>query len=580
MSKETQQLSIAQRIRNLHVKRREILSLPAEKALDEILDYPQTDALVHSFPPEDFYFLIHDIGIEDSLELLSLASSSQWEYILDAEMWEKDKFSIDSATKWLYLLMRADPNRLTEWLTEEQTEFIEHYLFENMELMIREHDQDPSDFGDDFFTFDDVFYIRFKDSPADDEFSEGEKRDAFLSEFLNRLAAYDYTTYQKMLFEFPTVIPAESEEEAYRLRNVRLAEKGFMPFDEAVGVYQPVKVKDFHNPDIIKQLTFASGDTLLPVPFYPIEMMKPDNLFARSLQVIETDEILQQLQTEFAGLCNQVISADQKPIREREELKQIVKKVCGYISIGLERLGENENPTNRAAALIAKFPLSRIFRVGYGLALDLKWRAEKWRKGSWFENKGLPLSFWGEEWLGVLGGLLIKKPMFFDNYKTGLIYREFFSIEDIRSTEAVLNDMMAFDRLLSLTDIAFERFPGRFITHKNLVLTLWARDYLGLSDDVLYLHLDEFRRFFDDLWESGDPRKIKISMKESFLNWLSHKTGLSAYEISSETGHILERLFNEIESEYGEVSTADLDPRYIYLFLVSKRKTWKNGESL
>lgn len=567
---------MAQRIRNLHAKRREILSMPAETALDEILDYPQADALVHSFPPEDFYFLIHDIGVEDSLELLSLASNRQWEYILDVEIWEKDRFSTDSATKWLYLLMKADPNRLTEWLTEEQTEFIELYLFENMELMIREHDQDPSDFGDDFFTFDDVFYIRFKDSPVDDEFSEGEKRDAFLSEFLNRLAAYDYITYQKILFEFPTVIPAEFEEEAYRLRNVRLAEKGFMPFDEAVGVYQPVKVKDFDSPGLMKQLVFSSaesGDTLLPVPFYPVEMMKPDNLFARSLQLVETDEVLQQLQTEFAGLCNQVISADQKPIREREELKQIVKKVCGYISIGLERLADSERAENIGAALIAKFPLSRIFRVGYGLALDLKWRAEKWRKQSWFENQGLPLSFWGEEWLGVLGGLLIKKPLFFDNYKTGVIYREFFSTDDIRITEAVLNDMIAFDRLLSLTDISFERFPGRFITHKNLVLTLWARDRLALPEDVLYLHTDEFKRFFDDLWQSEEmPRKTKPSMKESFLSWLSHKTGLSAYEISSETGHILERLFNEIEGEYGGVSTGDLDPRYIHLFLVSRRK--------
>ena len=65
------------------------------------------------------------------------------------------------------------------------------------------------------------------------------------------------------------------------------------------------------------------------------------------------------------------------------------------------------------------------------MALDLKWRAEKWREKSWFENQGLLLGFWSEEWLGVLGGLLIKKPLFFDNYKTGVLYREFVSMEDI-----------------------------------------------------------------------------------------------------------------------------------------------------
>ena len=36
------------------------------------------------------------------------------------------------------------------------------------------------------------------------------------------------------------VIPAEAEEEAFRQRNVRLAEKGLLPFEEAVGIYQPL----------------------------------------------------------------------------------------------------------------------------------------------------------------------------------------------------------------------------------------------------------------------------------------------------------------------------------------------------
>ena len=57
-------------------------------------------------------------------------------------------------------------------------------------------------------------------------------------------------------------------------------------------------------------------------------------------------------------------------------------------------------------------------------------------------------------------------------------------------------------------------------------------------------------------------------MKESFLSWLSHSTGLSNFEISRKLGHTLERLFSEIESEYGEVSSEDFDPRYINLFLI------------
>ena len=69
----------------LKKERIEILSLAPEAALDRILDYQQPAALVHSFPEEDLYFLIHDIGVEDALPLLSLASHRQLDFILDQE---------------------------------------------------------------------------------------------------------------------------------------------------------------------------------------------------------------------------------------------------------------------------------------------------------------------------------------------------------------------------------------------------------------------------------------------------------------------------------------------------------------
>jgi len=215
--------------------------------------------------------------------------------------------------------------------------------------------------------------------------------------------------------------------------------------------------------------------------------------------------------------------------------------------------------------------------VGYGLALELKWRAEEWRKESWFEKAGLPLGFWGEKWLGVLGGLLIKKPLFFDNYKTGTIYREFASTDDVRITETILDEIMAFDRLLfqmfsdRITEVREKAASDSFFTHKKLVLTLWARHYLGLSEELLPLSLDEFRQFFDDLWAADEkPRKIGISMKESFLEWLSDKTDMDNYEITRKSGRTLENLFSEIETEYGEVSGEYLDPRYVHLFLLEK----------
>ena len=107
-------------------------------------------------------------------------------------------------------------------------------------------------------------------------------------------------------------------------------------------------------------------------------------------------------------------------------------------------------------------------------------------KNSWFSTQGLTLSFWGEEWLGVLGGVLIKKPLCYDNYKTtDQLYREFASIQDVQDTEAILNGIMELDTLLSGMNIKIEAAFEVSLTFKNLLLTLWARDCLGKSDRSL-----------------------------------------------------------------------------------------------
>ncbi|OQX26787.1 MAG: hypothetical protein BWK80_08550, partial [Desulfobacteraceae bacterium IS3] len=133
----------------------------------------------------------------------------------------------------------------------------------------------------------------------------------------------------------------------------------------------------------------------------------------------------------------------------------------------------------------------------------------------------------------------------------------------------VLSEMMAMDRLFSLMKITPLPVPGRLLTYKNFMLTLWARHCLALTQEPLPLRSDEFKRFFEGLWESSEkPKKIKISAKESFLKWFSDTSGEDIYEITQHSGRTFEKLFQEIESEYGEVSTRHLEAKYISLFLV------------
>jgi hypothetical protein len=567
-----------ERLARLDADRRSILSLPSEAAGRAILDHPQPTALVHSFAEEDFFFLIHDIGPFDALELLAMASARQWEYILDVEIWQRDRIDLKSVTHWLDLMQRAAPARFIQWAVKEKPDLIEYYLYNTVDVCIRGHDQDPSELDGDFFTFDDVFYIRLIDPPERRETDPDalEKQQAFLAEMLNRLAMTDHVRYQETLLRAMNVLPAESEEEAYRFRNVRLAEKGFLPFDEAVGVYQPINVRIIRSRQ--KRIPrHRTPEYFYPVPINHMAFLEEENRFSRALSRIRIEETLQQIQSEFAGLCNQIASADQRPIHSREELRGIVRKACGYLEVGFERLaGKGTQLTDsQAASYIRTYPLIDIFRLGFGLVVSLRQRARKWVKQGWFAGNRLALSFWDESLVGYIGGLLLNRPRFFDDSGAEGLYREFTSLADVKAAHIALKQAMAFDDLLSCMAIDTAGLPeGFFITYKNLLLTLWARSALSLENRPEPIEIETFRPFYRQLWSgSRKSPQIREEAKTDFMTWLSQASGFAVEEISETLARALESLFSEIADEYGHVAAEDLDPRFVPHFLLKTGKT-------
>ena len=581
MTETTLNALIRQRALDLQEKRRSLLGLPVKQVVETILEAERPAELVHSFPEEDLYLLINEIGPQDALSIISLASAKQWEYMLDKDIWDGDRVDLLAATKWLGLLLAADADRCSRWCADEKTIFTEFFLYHNLDVGIREEDQDPSDFGQDFSTIDDTFYFRVKDLPIETGIDDGpeavEAREIFKQQrsqlfpaLLHKIVTHDYQLYRNLLLEATTIIPAEVEEELYRLRNVRLAEKGFLPKEQAVGVYQALKPQDLPERPVKYRETESNDAPLPPVSLSSDHLLEQGSLFSSALASIDQVQLKMQLQSEFAGLCNNLIVADSKTINTRQGLAEIVKKACGYISIGLENLPDDHRH------LIQSYPLADIFRVGYGQALALKWKAEAWQKKSWYVQVGLRLSFWGEIFMGVIGGLLVQKPLFFDNYATGTLYREFQNGDDIRFTEKLLDQIIALDglfRLLQIEDLPDGRRPP--LTYKNLMLTLWAGQFLNLKEltptALTSIPLKKFQNFFSGLWDKDQkPPVISSAIKVSFRDWISSTSGIEEAEFSDRFGEIFTNLFNEIEAEYAQVAVDDLDPRFIHLFKVEK----------
>jgi hypothetical protein len=535
---------------------------------------------------------MHKVGVHDFLPMLTMANSKQWEYILDVEVWEEDRMDLNLMTQVFALLFKADPQRLLRWTITEKPAFIEFFLFHNIQIVVREHDEVPPEDFDDYTTLDDKFYFRFPNRKPDqpeqqpDELLPGdipkentlhEEAPDLIENMLKTLAEMDLSVFHGLLLETSALLPAEAEEEEFRLKNLRLAEKGFLPAHEAIGIYQP-------SPALRKRPGLPENefhpDQPLPPQFFT-QFIQGDQLFVKAVNLLKNrGASLLEINNELAALINKIISADRVKIRQQNDVQEVMTKAAAYLSLGIETILDRDITLDHAADTINQYFLEDIFRAGARAGSQLRAQAKTWYDKSFIKENNLPLSFLGESFLGVVGGLLIERPMFFANYENKELYRHFQSLKDIRATQRLLEEIFSLDSFLKVITPNISSFTQGVLTFKSMILTLWARNRTGLNPATILgeesgtfeglslapIPLDDFRAFFTDLFTGEEPEKIDDPKARDLGLWAARAMDRPDLPLPLQT--LLLSLINELEEEYGSVDPEQIDPRFMPHFFI------------
>ena len=86
---------------------REVMNLPAKRRLRLIVERPDAQSVVAALDVNDFFHTVQEIGADDSLPLLALASFEQMNHLFDVEWWRKDTVEPAKALTWIERLRRA-----------------------------------------------------------------------------------------------------------------------------------------------------------------------------------------------------------------------------------------------------------------------------------------------------------------------------------------------------------------------------------------------------------------------------------------------------------------------------------------
>ena len=542
---------------------KKVYPLSGKMLLDRILKEDNPRELIQSLPQEDFFWLVKKVGDNDCLAVLEMASRDQWQYLLDMELWRRDRLSLDQAFQWLERLVQADPDKLSGWLFGKGQAFAYFYFSKSIQVVIKEEEETPKP-DEDFIAFDGIHYFSVIDKRHKER----------IEEILRSMAEYDIERYRSLLLGLSGVLPAEVEENMYRMRNIRMAEHGFLPFDEALSIYAPLDAgKISSEGPIEKDLSFPDEKIRSLVPLSPLQHVEdPKNLLMKTFSKMSDSLLLDGIRLEFAGLCNQILSADGTVVEDIETLIKTCRKAAGYLNLTLEKLcGED---LAFAESLLRNNSLVSFFRVGFGLALKLKWEAEAWVKKSWFFGHGLEFGFWGGDWGGTLKGLLENKPLFYVSPKKGGGYRDFEKIAELDECGRLIKRLGRVDRLLARLSGLYPLEEGVLqlpdLTFQCLLFNLWARQVLKLEPCFSGISPAQAREFFGRLRAGEDKPPYRVSaFKQNFIrDFVSFVPSLEA-EDEKALKETLSLVWEEFVEEYQWVSAGDLDGRFTKFILIT-----------
>lgn len=365
--------------------------------------------LAGALQPMDLYLLIKEMGKEDAMQLIEFSTPEQFRFCLDMELWEKWSFSGKTAVEWLASLMEAGEERVMEQLSRLDFELL--LLICKKELAvgggIGDQLSDEERITEWDHTFDDIFYITFRDR----------EHEQLMGRFLDVIFRNDHALYLGLMEGVKNEIESELEELAYRFRSGRLADLGFPELEEALSIFNYLDPETF-IPGGDKQSFPVDAETHLPVP-----LPQGDSLFRRALALAGSERVYE----EFNFLVNAAMVAEQASFADRETMETVLGRVCGWLNIALEHLSYGD--VEKAARILNGEYLKRLFQLGYSILFRIRKRALRLapETANHATNRALL-------------GFRRKNPRFYRGLDPDHIdgYREFKDMNDVRAADAFI----------------------------------------------------------------------------------------------------------------------------------------------
>ncbi|MDO3376927.1 DUF6178 family protein [Geoalkalibacter halelectricus] len=505
-----------------------------------LLNARDCEELVRRLPSQEVYLLIKELGVEDCVELLAMATTEQMTTFFDLDLWQGEELMPQPTLEWLAMLLETGERKVVETAREMD--------FELLTLMLRKFivitrgleslvDEDALADG----RSERIYEMDFVDS-------ESAK---IIGHFLDILYRHDRDFYLLLMETVRNEADSSLEDFAYQGRSARLQDRGFPDPFEALGVFAYLAPASF-SMEARAKIPFRAAEEGAEAPGFVLAV-PPANLLGEILaRGLEPDACW-----ELTYLLNKVMIAERVDVGDLAQVQQAMQQVYRYLNIALEHLAGKD--LDQAIRYFDNAYLEYLFRLGLSLTLDLKKRAEALR--------GAPPAFYLDgPFRALLEALCRKRPMLYegalDVHRAG--ERPFAAVEEVhlcaRWLERIETQVRLFDGRLGfvLPDPSTWDLSGcvpenpEDVGLSDLFLTTLANRLLGGEAAPCALGRDDLARLWSLVTEEG---RIKPRVREESRAW--------AEGLAPGAGEFADYCLDLWEEGLCSLEPRDLDPRFV-----------------
>lgn len=512
--------------------------IPPRDRVRRISEHPDAARIVPSLDPQQVYGLIRAAGVEDAMELVELASTTQLQAFVDFDSWKQDEFKLVAFTEWMEVFLQADDERFEELYETMDREAFVLWFRETVAVYEWEADVELLDRieGNVYTSPCGQFALVI---PEEETYGQE------IRLFLERLYQLDIEEALTLMSEARWGLSIDLEEELFERRTARLSDYGFVPYDEALAVYgflEPLRWAKTQR----TRLQAAADEPVLPLAVGALaplesqllavqEALGRDTLplFARAIAQLSealgpesAAAALPAVMAQFRALAQRVLVADGGTPGDPEASLQASRRTLDTLSLGLELLTDGDDAL--VARALAATPLRDIHRAGYSLGLQMQRQARELDQRGNLSVTDKRFSLLTAEDAAMCEGLLQPRPVMSENTQSR--FRTMSSVQHVAGrlgqiafAELLFFAWMGFDRSAMMTvlyDKELNATPPEFVSLRSLLATILLNRLYDQERALMPMSTEELDIALGKLREESNPLSFLLARARTLVDAL------------------------------------------------------------